>query len=449
MSASALTFLGRPELPLFQGWYPEGGDTFAQAWAECGGAALLRLPAFPDAEELRQRLRRFREGSSGCFGLDLRGVLGPVREALEVARQDGASFVLQGVATPARVEADLEGCPLPRIASVEGPREAAQALAQRIEALIVEGREGWQRWMEELRSSGGRPLLARVEGQGAAMREWIAQGMAGFQLRSPRVLREGEGLIAEFRRKLAEFRGAHEGLAPSEEPLPRLRIRNLDITYPIVQGGMGVGVSWAGLAGAVARSGCVGTVSAIGTAYGHPEGVKFVQGRPHGASELNHGPALKRILADALRTADGRGPVAINALCAIHDYDRVVREALEGGAQMVISGAGLPLNLPELTKGSDAALVPIVSSARALKLLCRTWERRHGRLPDAVVLEGPESGGHQGYSPEQCADPAFALEATLPQILEERDRWGSFPVLVAGGVWDGADIRRFLAMGAS
>lgn len=448
MSASALVFPGHPELPLLQGWYPEGGDQLAQAWSDSGGAGMLRLPAFPDPEELRQRLRAFRQRTSGSFGLDIRGVLGPLRESLDVARQEGATFLLQGSKLSDGLRQALDGCSLPRLASVSGPQEARLALSDRIEGLILEGQEGWQRWMDELRASCSQSVLANVEGGGSSLREWFARGLAGFQVRSPRTLREGEGVFSELRRRLSSLGGVSDCLESKAEPLPRLRIRNLDLPYPVVQGGMGVGVSWAGLAGAVARNGCVGTVSAIGTAYGHPEGVRFVQGRPHGPQELNSGPALRRILHDALEGAQGRGAIAVNVLCAIHDYDRVVQEAIAGGAQMVISGAGLPLGLPELAKGADVALVPIVSSARALKLLCKTWERKHGRLPDAVILEGPESGGHQGYSPEQCVDPAFALEAVLPQVLEERNLWGDFPVIVAGGIWDHQDIRRFLALGA-
>jgi nitronate monooxygenase len=96
----------------------------------------------------------------------------------------------------------------------------------------------------------------------------------------------------------------------------------------------------------------------------------------------------------------------------------------------------------------DVALVPIVSSARALKLICKTWDRKYHRKPDAVVLEGPESGGHQGFSLEQCADPEFSLDALLPSVVEERDQWGDFPVIAAGGVWDRADIDRLMAKGA-
>jgi nitronate monooxygenase len=135
-------------------------------------------------------------------------------------------------------------------------------------------------------------------------------------------------------------------------------------------------------------------------------------------------------------------------MCAINGYERVVRTSVESGAQLIISGAGLPLSLPGYIEDSNVALVPIVSSARALRLICKTWERRFNRLPDAVILEGPESGGHQGFSTEHCKDPSFALHAILPSVVEERNLWGKFPIIAAGGVWDREDIDRLLAIGA-
>jgi nitronate monooxygenase len=227
-----------------------------------------------------------------------------------------------------------------------------------------------------------------------------------------------------------------------------LRIRDFDVPYPIIQGGMGLGVSWEGLAGSVAASGGVGLVSAIGSGYRHLELVQSLQGRPLGAENIHHGEALKRILQDAHCLGGEQGIVGVNVLCAINGYEQVVRDAIAGGARLVVSGAGLPLGLPGLVGDSKAALVPIVSSDRALRIICKTWDRKYHRLPDAVVLEGPESGGHQGFSVEHCTDPSHTLENLLGPVLEERDRWGDFPVIVAGGIWDRGDIDRFLAMGA-
>ncbi|HWQ09707.1 MAG TPA: nitronate monooxygenase family protein, partial [Holophaga sp.] len=182
--------------------------------------------------------------------------------------------------------------------------------------------------------------------------------------------------------------------------------------------------------------------------YRFPEMVQNLQGRPVGPANMNCGPALRRIMEGALHNAGPKGIVGVNILCAINGYEQVVRDAVAAGARIVISGAGLPMALPEYAAGSNAALVPIVSSDRALKLICKSWQKKYGRLPDAVVLEGPESGGHQGFSVAQCQDPAYSLEALLGPVLAERDRWGTFPVIAAGGVWDRADIDRLLAAGA-
>ena len=434
-------FPGSPEFPLLQGWFPGEDDHLAGAFAEAGGAALLRLPAFPDADAVRARLRALRARAHGVFGVDVRGLREEARAALEAAKAEGATFLLHGAEAPERWRRAWSELGFRRFALANGEAEAKAAAETRPDALVL---ENLGRWVDAFKASCSLPLIATVDATLDDWREQLRRGFSGFRIRSPRALREAGGLFAELRQRLEAK--LPKALRAEAEPLPRLRIGKLDLPYPIVQGGMGVGVSWSHLAGAVAATGCVGIVSAIGTAYGHPEGVTFAQGRPVGPGNLNHGPALARLIRDARDRAQGRGAVGINALCAIEDYDRVVREGVEAGAQLVISGAGLPLKLPELA--GDAAIVPIVSSARALKLLCKTWERKYHRLPDAVVLEGPLSGGHQGYSVEQCADPAFSLEALLPEVLAERDLWGTFPVIVAGGIWDGADIRRFLALGA-
>ncbi len=232
--------------------------------------------------------------------------------------------------------------------------------------------------------------------------------------------------------------------------LPKLRIRHIEVDIPIVQGGMGVGISWENLAGAVAREGAIGVVSAVGTGYRHPDLVKRDKfGRPIGSVNAHSAEALRRIIQDAKEIAEGRGAIGVNILAAITDYGRVARDAAEAGADLIISGAGLPLSLPQYVEGYEVALVPIVSSARALNLICRTWKRRYGRLPDAVVLEGPKSGGHQGFKYEDCFKREYQLENLLPSVLEEAQRWGGIPVIVAGGVWSYEDIKWYIEQGAS
>lgn len=158
--------------------------------------------------------------------------------------------------------------------------------------------------------------------------------------------------------------------------LPTLRIGKYEIEYPIIQGGMGVGISWENLAGTVSKYGCLGVVSSVGTGYRHPNYVKLKDGRPIGSKYIHNKEALTRIIKDAKEIAGGeKAVIGVNILCAITDYDRVVRDSIEAGANIIISGAGLPLRLPEYAAGSDVALVPIVSSARALRVICKHWTK--------------------------------------------------------------------------
>ncbi|MDH5752695.1 MAG: nitronate monooxygenase family protein [Deltaproteobacteria bacterium] len=230
--------------------------------------------------------------------------------------------------------------------------------------------------------------------------------------------------------------------------LPPLKIRNFTLQYPIIQGGMGVGISWDSLAGAVARAGCGGTVSSAGTGYWNTDNIRLINGRPLKPINFNNSPNLMDIIRSAKEKSQGNGAVGVNILCALTDYERQVKDAIKAGAQYIISGAGLPLRLPEFASGSDVALIPIVSSARVVDLLCKRW-KRSGRLPDAIVLEGPKSGGHQGYTYEQCFKSEYQLEKVTPAVLEACRNWGNIPLIVAGGVWDKKDIERFLDMGAS
>jgi nitronate monooxygenase len=136
----------------------------------------------------------------------------------------------------------------------------------------------------------------------------------------------------------------------------------------------------------------------------------------------------------------------VNILCALTDYERQVKDSVEAGAKYIISGAGLPLRLPEYAGNADIALIPIVSSPRVVDLICKRW-KRSGRLPDAIVLEGPKSGGHQGYTYEQCFQPEYQLENMTPEVLKACKAWGNIPLIVAGGVWDKRDIDLFMDMG--
>ncbi|MDD5156618.1 nitronate monooxygenase family protein [Sulfurimonas sp.] len=229
-----------------------------------------------------------------------------------------------------------------------------------------------------------------------------------------------------------------------------LKIGKHTIQKPIVQGGMGVGISWDKLAGNVSKEGGLGVISAVGTGYYENKihASKLVSGRPLDSLGFYSREGFDAIIKNARKVCDDK-PLAANILYAITDYGRVVRDACESGIDIIITGAGLPTNMPEFTEGyPDVALVPIVSSAKALKIICKRWQMRYGRLPDAVVLEGPKSGGHQGFTYEQCSMPENQLENLVAPVVAEAALWGNIPVIAAGGIWDKKDIEEMLSLGA-
>jgi nitronate monooxygenase len=233
--------------------------------------------------------------------------------------------------------------------------------------------------------------------------------------------------------------------------LAPLKIGKYIIEKPIVQGGMGVGISWDQLAGTVSKEGGLGIVSAVGTGYYNNKAFshKLVADRPLDVQNFYSKDGLKAI-HDNARKICGDKPLGVNILYAINDYGRVVRDACEIGFDIIITGAGLPTNMPEFTEGyPDVALVPIVSSPKALKIINKRWQKRYNRLPDAVILEGPKSGGHQGFTYEQCAMEENQLENLVAPVVEEAKVWGDIPVIAAGGVWDKNDIDQMISLGAS
>lgn len=229
-----------------------------------------------------------------------------------------------------------------------------------------------------------------------------------------------------------------------------LKIGKHVISKPIVQGGMGVGISWDRLAGTVSKEGGLGVISGVGTGYYEQKSHahKLVADRPLDAENFYSKEGLAAIMENA-RKICGDAPLGVNVLYAINDYGRVVRDACEAGADIIITGAGLPTNMPEFTEGyDDVALVPIVSSPKALKIICKRWQKRYSRLPDAVILEGPKSGGHQGFTYEQCFMEEHQLENLVRPVVGEAAEWGDIPVIAAGGIWDKNDIDAMMALGA-
>jgi nitronate monooxygenase len=205
----------------------------------------------------------------------------------------------------------------------------------------------------------------------------------------------------------------------------------------MVQGGMGAGVSLPPLSGEVARCGGIGVVSSIALD-------RIIPGQ-----QGNHFEAAKLAIEDATRRSDGRGMVGINCMAMMHTYEASVRGAVAGGVGAIFVGAGLPLDLPAMVEDTRVALVPIVSSARALKLICGRWLSRYNRRPDAVVLEGPLAGGHLGFKAEDIEKKDFQLEEIFGPVLRFSMENGGFPVIVAGGIWDKADIARWMKLGAA
>jgi nitronate monooxygenase len=230
-----------------------------------------------------------------------------------------------------------------------------------------------------------------------------------------------------------------------------LKIGKYTIEKPIVQGGMGVGISWDKLAGNVSKEGGLGVISAVGTGYYNNKEFagKLVANRPLTEKNFYSKDGFEAIIKNA-RKISGDKPLAANILYAISGYGEVVRNACELGIDIIITGAGLPTNMPEFTEGyPDVALVPIVSSPKALQIICKRWQKRYNRLPDAVIVEGPKSGGHQGFTYEQCKLPENQLENIVGPVVAEAAKWGGMPVIAAGGVWDKRDIEEMLSLGAS
>jgi nitronate monooxygenase len=241
------------------------------------------------------------------------------------------------------------------------------------------------------------------------------------------------------------------GLAPL-----RLAGRSL---LPIVQGGMGIGVSGHRLAGTVASHGAVGTLSSVDLRRHHPDLMERTRGLgfgPDAKAAIDHAnlEALEREIGAARVLSQGRGVLAMNVMRAVSDYVAYVKRSLEAGIDAIVVGAGLPLDLPDLASDHPkTALIPILSDARGVQLVLRKWERKK-RMPDAVVLEHPRlAGGHLGAARvEDLNDPRFEFERCIPETLEILRAAGlekTTPIIAAGGIRSVDDVRRVVALGAS
>lgn len=228
--------------------------------------------------------------------------------------------------------------------------------------------------------------------------------------------------------------------------LPNLKIGELVAKYPIIQGAMGVGVSLSNLAGAVAKEGGIGVISGVQIGYEEP------------GFEENHEAANVEGLRKHIRKAreiSPEGILGVNLLVAIQNYKEMVKAAVEEKVDIIISGAGLPTELPKLVAGSNTKIAPIVSSGKAARLIAKMWDRKHQVIPDAVVVEGPEAGGHLGFSKEELDKPKLPnIYDLMTEVIEalkpyEEKYKKSIPVIAAGGIFDGKDIAKALKMGAA
>lgn len=228
--------------------------------------------------------------------------------------------------------------------------------------------------------------------------------------------------------------------------MKHLKIGNLNITVPIIQGGMGVGISLSGLASAVANEGGVGVISSAGL------GLLYKKLSPDYLKASILG--LKEELRLA-REKSKKGIIGVNVMVAMTNYADMVKTAIKEKADIVFSGAGLPLDLPSfLEKGSTTKLVPIVSSSRAAKVIIEKWKSAYNYLPDAIVVEGPKAGGHLGFKAEQIFDEAYSIESLIPQVVEtvrlfEEQYNQKIPVIAGGGIYTGEDMQKIMALGAS
>lgn len=229
------------------------------------------------------------------------------------------------------------------------------------------------------------------------------------------------------------------------KPMPELVIGDLVAKVPIVQGGMGVGVSLSSLSAAVAKAGGIGVIAVAGMGFDQP-------GYRENPVEIG-----RKALRDEIRKAKAKasGLLGVNIMVALTSFGDMVRTSIAEGVDVIFAGAGLPLDMPKyLTEGAKTKLVPIISSARAADIIIKKWLSQYNYLPDAFVVEGPLAGGHLGFKKEQINDSEYSLENLIPQIVArvkeyERQYEKKIPIIAGGGIYSGADILKYLRLGAS
>lgn len=223
-----------------------------------------------------------------------------------------------------------------------------------------------------------------------------------------------------------------------------LKIGDLEARLPIVQGGMGVGISLSNLAAAVANAGGVGVISGVQIGFQEDD----FEENPLKANIR----AMKKHISLAKEKAKN-GIIGVNIMVALKHYEELVKAAIESKVDLIISGAGMPISLPKLTKGSSTKIAPIVSSKKAANLILKMWDRRYKSTADMVVIEGPKAGGHLGFKNEELENNTIDFEKEIVDIIDVVKEYGvkynrEIPVVVAGGIYDANDIAKYLNLGA-
>ncbi len=224
-----------------------------------------------------------------------------------------------------------------------------------------------------------------------------------------------------------------------------LKLGNLSIAIPVIQGGMGVGISLSGLASAVANEGGIGIISSAGLGLLYRDfSVNYLEASIHGLKE-----EIRKAREKTL------GVIGVNVMVAMTNFVDMIKTSISEKVDVIIAGAGLPLDLPSfLKKDSVTKLIPIVSSARAARIICEKWKTNYNYLPDAMIVEGPKAGGHLGFKEDQISDNNYTLEKLVPEIVSElkifEEKYNKqVPLFAAGGIYTGDDIKKIMKLGAA
>jgi NAD(P)H-dependent flavin oxidoreductase YrpB (nitropropane dioxygenase family) len=222
-----------------------------------------------------------------------------------------------------------------------------------------------------------------------------------------------------------------------------LKIGNIETKIPLILGGMGIGVSGWNLASSITNNGGIGVLSGVNLGYREDD------------FYTNTFEANKRAIIKEIKKAkeeSNMGVIGINFMVAMNRYKEYVKIAVEAGIDIIVSGAGLPLELPEATKDHDTKLIPIVSSAKAARIITKIWDKKYNKIPDAVVVEGSKAGGHLGFKKKDLIEDDFDFEEVLRETKEVlkkyEDKYNKkIPKIAAGGIYSSQDVEKIMKIG--